>query len=79
MLELVGDRVSDQCEVGLVGLDHVLEERVVARLPVQALLDVGLFADDPFFQDREVARGRRREGLGYELGEIAAEAGLARP
>jgi hypothetical protein len=63
VLELVGDRVSDEREVRLVGLDHVLEQRAVRLLPVQALLDVGLLADNPGFEDREVARGGNRELL----------------
>ena len=79
MLELVRHRVTDEREVGLVGLDHVLEQRVMRFLPVQALLDVGLLADDARFQDREVACRRRRERLCHVLGEVAGEAGLARP
>ena len=79
MLELVRHRVPDEREVGLVGLDHVLEQRVMRGLPVQALLDVRLLADDPRLEDREVAGGRRREALRDELGEVAFEALLARP
>ena len=61
MLELVGDRIPDEREVGLVGLEHVLDQRVVGRLPVEALLDVGLLAHDACLEHGEVGRGRRRE------------------
>jgi hypothetical protein len=52
---------------------------MVRPLPVQALLDVGLLADDPGLQDREVTRRGGREPLCDELGEVAGEAGRARP
>ena len=54
MLELVGRRVADEREVGFVRGDQVLEQRPVELLPVQALLDVRLLADDAGFEDGEV-------------------------
>ena len=47
------------------------------RLPVQALLDVRLLADDAGLEDREVGGRGGRELLGDVLGEVAGEAGLA--
>ena len=79
VLELVGDGVADQGEVGLVRVEHVLDQRVVGRRPVEALLDVGLLADDAGLEHREVAGLRRRELLGNEVLERAGEAGLAGP
>ena len=79
MLELVRRRHADEQQVRLVRLDDVLEHRHVAGLPVEALLDVRLLADDAGLEDREVGGGRGRELLGEELGEVAGEARLARP
>ena len=67
VLELVGDRVADQREVGLPDVEHVLDDRVVRPLPVEALLDVGLLADDPGFEHGEVASLRGGERLGHEV------------
>ena len=67
MLDLVGDGVADERQVGLVLVEHVLDHRVVQLLPVRALLDVGLLADDAGLEDREVAGLRRREALGDEV------------
>ncbi len=77
VLELIGDRIPGEQEIRLVGLDHVLEHRVMGLGPVQPLLDVGLFADDARFEDGEVGRGRGGELLGEELIELG-DPGLAR-
>ena len=79
MLELVGRRHADEQEIGLVRLDDVLEHREVRPRPVEALLDVRLLGDDARLEDREVGGGRRPELLREVLGEVAGEAGLARP
>ena len=79
VLDLVRDRVADQREVRVVGVEDVLDQRPVGLLPVVALLDVGLLADDPRLQHGEVAGLRGRELLGDVVLERAAEAGLARP
>ena len=79
VLELVGDRVADHREVRLVGVEDVADQRPVAGLPVQALLDVGLLADDAGLEDREVAGLRGREALGHVVLEAAGEARLAGP
>ena len=55
MLELVGDGVAHERQVGLIRVEHVLDQRVIRGLPVEALLDVGLLADDARLEDREVA------------------------
>ena len=84
MLELVGDRVADHREVGLVGVEDVADQRPVAGLPVQALLDVGLLADDARLEDREVA-GLRAGGRSIEaelnptLAETARGAASVQP
>ena len=78
VLDLVGRRIADQREIGLVGLDQVLQQRLVRLLPVQRLLDVGLLADDAGLEDGEVAGGGGRELLRDVLGEVAGDAGLAR-
>ena len=51
----------------------------MAGRPVQALLDVGVLADDAGLEDGEVGGRRGRERLGEVLGEVAREAGLAGP
>ena len=79
VLELVGDRVPDHGQVRPVGLEDVLDQRVVALLPVQPLLDVRLLADDARLEDGEVAGLRRREVGGDEVLERSGEAGLTRP
>ena len=79
VLDLVGDGVPHERQVGLVLVEHVLDQRVVRRLPVETLLDVGLLADDAGLEDREVAGLRRRELLGDEVLERAGEAGLTLP
>ena len=45
------------------------------RLPVEALLDVRLLADDAGLEDREVAGLRRREPLGDEVLEVPVKPG----
>ena len=47
----------------------------VAGRPVEALLDVGLLADDAGLEDGEVGRRGGRELCGQELGEVAGEPG----
>ena len=79
VLELVGRREPGHQEVGVVLVHHVRQHRDVAGLPVEALLDVGLLADDARLEDGEVGRGRGRERLGEVLREVAGEAGLAGP
>ncbi len=79
VLELVGRRHPDEEEVRLVLGGDVLEHRHVAGGPVQALLDVGVFARDAGLEDREVGGRRGRELLGEVLLEVAGEAGLAGP
>ena len=79
VLDLVGHRVADHRQVRLVLVEDVLDQRVVAGLPVQALLDVGLLAHDAGLEDGEVAGLRGREALGHEVLEAAGEARLARP
>ena len=79
VLDLVGDRVADHRQVGLVLVEHVLDQRVVGLLPVLALLDVGLLAHDPGLEHGEVAGLRGREALGDEVLERAGEARLAGP
>ena len=76
MLELVRRRVADHREVRLVALEDVLDQRVVPGLPVQALLDVRLLADDAGLEDGEVGRRRGRELLRDVLREVAGEARL---
>ncbi len=79
MLELVRRRHAGEQQIGLIGVDDVLDHRHVRRRPVQALLDVGLLAHDARFEHGEVGSGRRRELLRQELGEVTGEPRLARP
>ena len=78
MLELVGDGHADQQEVGAIGVGDVLEHRPVAGGPVEALLDVGLLADDAGLENGEVRGGGGRELGCEELVELGVP-GLARP
>ena len=79
VLELIRRGHAGQEHVRVVGLDDVLEHRLVGGLPVQALLDVGLLGRDTGLEDREVCGRRGRELLREVLGEVAREARLARP
>ena len=79
MLELVRRRHPDEQQVRLVRVRDVLEHREVRGLPVEPLLDVRLLRHDARLEHREVRGGRRLELLGEVLGEVAAEARLARP
>ena len=81
MLELVRRRVPHHREVGLVLVEDVLDHRLMACSPVQALLDVRLLADDPGLHDREVGSRGSRELLRQVFGEVAGEPGFrpARP
>ena len=79
VLHLVGHGVAHHRQVGLVGVEHVLDERLVERLPVLALLDVGLLAHDPGLEHGEVAGLRGGPALVHPVLERAGEARRARP
>ncbi len=76
--ELIGRGHTCEQQVGVIGAQHVVEHRPMARRPVETLLDVGFLARDAGLGDREVGGRRGRELLREELVELG-EPGLTRP
>jgi hypothetical protein len=49
VLEFIGHRIAEHEQIRLVVCHDVLNERMMTRFPVQALLNIRFFADDACF------------------------------